>query len=234
MITSWHTCGLIPFSCFALAVCEKDKADLVFLLDRSGSISKENYKIMTNFTTELVNSFEVSEEFVHVGLAQFSTDPHREFYLNQYSDKENVMTHISNMEHIGGDTYIGKALDYIKDYFEVSQGHRIGLSKNLVLITDGDSHDDVEDAADRVRALGIEVFVIGVGDVHDLELLQITGTPERLFNVRNFNDLANIKKKFVDAICQSKPPKDLSGELKSMTLRLCLSPLLSHHIALCL
>lgn len=189
---------------------------------------------MTNFTTELVNSFDVREEYVHVGLAQFSADPHHEFYLNQYSKKEDVITHILNMKHTGGSTFIGKALDYITDYFEVSQGHRSGISKNLVLITDGDSYDDVEDAADRVRALGIEVFVIGIGDVHDLELLQITGTPEKLFNVRNFNSLPNIRQKFVDTICNSKPPLEPPGELKSVTLLLCLSPLLSHHIPLCL
>ncbi|XP_070690879.1 collagen alpha-6(VI) chain-like [Pempheris klunzingeri] len=194
--------------------CEKEKADLVFLLDQSSSINErnDNYKIMKNFTAEVVNSFNVSEAFVHVGLATFSDDPLPEFYLNRYSKKEDVISHILKIEYNGGDTYIGKALDYIRDYFELSRGSRIGVSQNLVLITDGGSLDDVEDAADHLRAQGVEVFVIGIGDIHDLELLQISGVPKRLFNARNFNSLANIKKKLVDTICD-KPPT--AGELKN-------------------
>lgn len=179
---------------------------------------------MKNFTTELVKSFEVSEEFVHVGLAQFNDVPQHEFYLNKYSQVEDVISHILNMEYHGGNTFIGKALYYIKDYFKASQGSRSGISKNLVLITDGNSHDDVEDAAERLRALGIEVFAIGVGDVHDLELLQITGTPERLFTVRNFNGLENIKKKSFNTICKSKLIVDPHGEFKGVTLLFCVSP----------
>ncbi|XP_070690878.1 collagen alpha-6(VI) chain-like [Pempheris klunzingeri] len=190
--------------------CEKERADLVFLLDQSSSINEhnDNYKIMKNFTTEVVNSFDISEESVRVGLATFSDDPLVEFDLNQYSKKEDVISHILNMEYTGGNTYIGKALNYTKDYFELSRGSQSGIPKNLVLITDGGSLDDVEDAADHLRAQGVEVFVIGIGDIHDLELLQISGVPKRLFNARNFNSLANIKKKLVDTICDKPPTAD--------------------------
>ncbi|XP_044062813.1 collagen alpha-6(VI) chain-like isoform X2 [Siniperca chuatsi] len=193
-------------------VCEKQKADLVFLIDQSGSIDPKDYTTMKTFTTELVNSFKVSEDLVRVGLAQFSSTFQNEFYLNQYYTEQAVNKHILDMEQIGGGTNIGLALDSIRDYFEASRGSRrsAGISQNLVLITDGESQDDVEDAADRLRALGIEVFAIGVGDVHDLELLQITGTPERLFTVQNFGSLENIKQKVVDTICKSKPLEDPS------------------------
>ncbi len=195
-----------------MAVCEKKKADLVFLLDQSGSISSGDYSNMLNFTAELVESFNVNKEDVHVGLAQFSDDPKDEFYLNKYSNSKDVITHIRNMIHRGGNTFIGKALDHIKNYFDPSWGSRAGISKNLVLITDGESHDDVKQAADRLRNLGIEVFAVGIGKIHDLQLSQIAGTPDRLFNVQDFNGLQSIKKKVVDTICDSTviPP----GELK--------------------
>ncbi|XP_039662109.1 collagen alpha-6(VI) chain [Perca fluviatilis] len=194
-------------------VCEKQQADLVFLLDQSGSIDQQDYTTMKKFTTDLVNSFKVSEDLVRVGLAQFSDTFQDEFYLNKFYSEEAVTKHILAMEQLGGGTLIGSALDSIRDYFEASRGGRRsdGISQNLVLITDGESQDDVEDAADRLRALGVEVFVIGIGDVHDLQLLQITGTPERLFTVRNFGSLENIKQKVVDTICKSKPHEDVKG-----------------------
>ncbi|KAM9352972.1 collagen alpha-6(VI) chain-like [Symphorus nematophorus] len=193
--------------------CEKQQADLVFLVDQSTSIAPNDYTIMKKFTTELVKSFKVSEDLVRVGLAQFSTTFQNEFYLNRFYTEKAINDHILNMRQLGGDTYIGDALKSIKDYFEASRGGRrsAGISQNLVLITDGESHDDVEDAADELRALGIEMFAIGIGDVHDLELLQITGTPERLFTVQNFGSLEKIKQKVVDTICKSKPQEQTSG-----------------------
>lgn len=218
---------------FAFAVCEKQKADLVFLLDQSGSIDPQDYVTMKSFTTNLINSFKVSQDLVRVGVAQFSSTFQKEFYLNEFYTEQSISKHISDMNQSGGGTNIGWALDSIKDYFKASTGSRISskISQNLVLITDGESQDDVEDAADSLRKMGIEVFAIGIGDVHDLELLQITGTPERLFTVQNFGSLEKIKQKVVDTICKSKPlvPSEQSGELKSVTLSFFLL-----HISLCL
>ncbi|TNN51746.1 Collagen alpha-6(VI) chain [Liparis tanakae] len=194
-------------------VCEKQQADLVFLIDQSGSIGPSDYDTMKQFTTGLVNSFKVSETLVRVGLAQFSSTFQKEFYLNEFYSEPVVTKHIVDMEQLGGGTNIGLALDSIREYFEASRGSRRseGISQNLVLITDGESQDDVEEAADRLRALGIEVFAIGIGHVHDLELLQITGKAERLFTVHNFGSLEKIKQKVVDTICKSKPIKEASA-----------------------
>lgn len=160
---------------------------------------------MKKFTTDLVNSFKVGENVVRVGLAQFSSEFQGEFDLNKFDSREVVNKHILSMTQKGGGTKIGLALDSIRGYFEASRGGRRsdGISQNLVLITDGESQDDVEDAADRLRALGVEVFAIGIGNVHDLELLQITGTPERLFTVNNFGSLDKIKQTVVTTICKS-------------------------------
>uniref|UniRef100_A0A3Q4GKN7 VWFA domain-containing protein n=1 Tax=Neolamprologus brichardi TaxID=32507 RepID=A0A3Q4GKN7_NEOBR len=182
----------------ALKFCEKDckktvEADIIFLVDGSESINKEH----------VVDNFNVSKEFAHVGLAQFSADPKHEFYLNTYNDKTKMIEHILNMNYKGGNTYLGEALDHIRDYFHESNGGRRDVPKNLVLITDGNSKDDVEDAAEALRKMGITIFAIAVGDVYYLQLLQITGTPEKVFNVENFDSLANIKTKIIDEICDT-------------------------------
>ncbi|XP_077382249.1 collagen alpha-6(VI) chain isoform X2 [Festucalex cinctus] len=190
--------------------CEKQKADLIFLLDQSGSISIQDYTIMKNFTTQLVSSFKVSQDLVRVGLAQFSDIFQHEFYLNKFFTYESVTKHIMGMNQRGGGTLIGRALDAIRGHFEESNGCRrsAGVSQNLVLITDGESQDEVQDAADRLKAIGVEVFAIGIGDVHAMQLLQITGTRDRLFTVENFDSLDKIRQKVVDTICKSKPPKE--------------------------
>ncbi|KAM4735979.1 collagen alpha-6(VI) chain isoform 2-T3 [Anableps anableps] len=191
-------------------VCEKEKADLVFLVDQSGSINPDDYSLMKKFTIELVNKFKIGEDLVRVGLAQFSSSFKHEFYLNKFNQEKDIADHIFNMRHEGGGTNIGGALNSTIDYFKALHGSRIAskVSQNLVLITDGDSQDEVEDPADHLRGLGIEMFAIGIGDVHDLQLLQITKDPRKLFTVHNFGSLDTIKQKVVDTICKSKIPED--------------------------
>lgn len=78
-----------PLSVFP-AECEKQQADLVFLLDQSGSIHSDDYTIMKNFTTNLVRSFNISQDKVRVGLAQFASTFQHEFYLNQLPTENKV------------------------------------------------------------------------------------------------------------------------------------------------
>ncbi|XP_010785745.1 collagen alpha-6(VI) chain-like, partial [Notothenia coriiceps] len=182
--------------------CKGKKADLIFLLDQSSSINSEDHDMMKNFTVSIVNSFTISEDRVRVGLAQFSDNPQDEFNLNSYFRKEDLVGHIQNLKYTGGNTYLGEALKHINKYFDDSRV----VPKNLVLISDGGSHDDVEDAADYLRTHNISVFAIGIGDIHDLELLQITGNPERLLNVQNFKGLENIKQDLVDILCDDPGP----------------------------
>lgn len=154
----------------------------------------------------------VGKNLLHVGLAQFSDALRHGFYLSEHLDKEDVVSRILNSPYVGGDTYLGKALRSIKDYFLPRRGGRRGTPQTLVLITDGDSRDDVEEAAEGLRDAGIEILAIGVGDVYDVRLLQIVKDPKNLFSIWNFGFLSNNKKKVVDAICK-KPPSQPEGEL---------------------
>ncbi|KAJ8334482.1 hypothetical protein SKAU_G00401210 [Synaphobranchus kaupii] len=188
-------------------VCDKEKADLVILMDGSSSIGEVDFKIMKTFVSDLAGSFQVSQENVRIGMAQFSTDPHKNFYLNQYDNITGVKDSILDMEQIGGGTYIGKALYFIREFFKASSGSRISqdVSQNLVVITDGESEDEVDHASELLRSMEINVFVIGVGQIHDFELLHIAGSKDRFFNAQNFASLEKIKENVVETIC--KPPR---------------------------
>ncbi|KAI4790340.1 hypothetical protein KUCAC02_034696 [Chaenocephalus aceratus] len=148
--------------------CKAKQADLIFLLDQSSSINAERSRHDEKLHGER------SEQLYHHSAIRLGTS----FDLNSYFRKEDLIGHIQNLEYTGGNTFLGKALAHISKYFDDSRV----VPKNLVLISDGGSHDDVEDAADYLRLHNILVFAISVGDIHDLELLQITGTPERLTN----------------------------------------------------
>ncbi|XP_036930518.1 collagen alpha-6(VI) chain-like isoform X2 [Acanthopagrus latus] len=198
-------------------ICESTekagRCDLVLLLDQSESIKANNYGLMKNFSVDVVNSFEVNEKFVHVGAARFSDSLQPEFYLNKYSRRQEIIQHIRDMKKKGGFTYIGRALESIEEFFTPTRGSHGGITKNLLMITDGESEDLVEQRADHLRKLGVDVFAVGVGDVHDLELLQISGTPERVFKVSNFKALPFIKKDLVDKMCKIEPSDECTIDI---------------------
>ncbi|XP_059364620.1 collagen alpha-6(VI) chain-like [Carassius carassius] len=183
--------------------CQKEVADLVFLIDGSESISKESWRTMIDFLLNVVNQLRISSELYRIGIAQFSSVYQKEFYLNEYNNTNDVKTAIRQFTQIKEGTKIGTALDKVVEFFEESKGSRkqTSIPQNLVLITDGVSSDCVNEAADYLRSLQIEIFVIGIGDVSMPQLSYIAGSPDRLFKVEDFNYLNLTTGTFVDALC---------------------------------
>lgn len=57
----------------------------------------------------------------------------------------------------------GDAIDYlIKNIFTEAAGSRKGFPKVAMIITDGKSQDSVEEHAERLRNIGVEIFVLGM------------------------------------------------------------------------
>ncbi|KAM7421655.1 hypothetical protein PAMA_015687 [Pampus argenteus] len=188
-----HTKDVFSVFCPLTKPVYEGPCNLVFLLDRSSSITRDDHKLILHYSSELVKSF--NENSVHFGAVQFSSNPEMEFELNRYQRMEDVIEHISKLSYTGGDTNIGKALNFTQKVFPKSAAN----PQSLVLFSDGSSLDDVEEAASYVRDMGTDIFAFYLGDISLLQLLQITGTPENLFAVNNFND---IRPQAISAMCK--------------------------------
>ena len=67
-----------------------NQADIVFLLDSSGSIDEPNFAYMLNFVSELVDSFDIDGGNIRVGLVTFSDDVLPAFNLSRYNSRQDV------------------------------------------------------------------------------------------------------------------------------------------------
>ncbi|KAL0985324.1 hypothetical protein UPYG_G00155490 [Umbra pygmaea] len=193
-------------------VCDKKQGDLVLLIDSSGKISPDDFIIMKRFASDLVSSFNISEQSFRVGVAQFSNDPEKTFFLNEYYTEADIINHIENMRQFSQETKMGKALDYVRaEYFQPARGSRIKdkVSQNLVVITTAPANDIDVQAAEKLLALNIAVYAIGIGKGDKpVVLKQITGNDERVFSVHNFASLENNKRKVFSAICSKSTVPD--------------------------
>ena len=85
-------------------------ADLIFLLDGSGSEGNKNFNTQLQFVKNFTDQFEIGPNNTRVSLATFATHVHNEFYLNQFLNKTSLMQHIDATKYPDGETntHLGK------------------------------------------------------------------------------------------------------------------------------
>uniref|UniRef100_S4RPX8 VWFA domain-containing protein n=1 Tax=Petromyzon marinus TaxID=7757 RepID=S4RPX8_PETMA len=187
--------------------CTKvDKADIVLLVDGSWSIGLANFQQMREFLYSIVDGLTVGKDQVRIGMAQFSGDPRTEFFLKTFSSQKDILDYIKTLPYKGGNTMTGRALEFISDnHFTAAAGSRKAqnVPQIAVVITDGKSQDDVEDAAEKLRKLGIAVYAIGIKNADFHELQQIASQPSSKFtyNVVDFSLLRGIVVDIIQTVC---------------------------------
>ncbi|XP_051818300.1 collagen alpha-4(VI) chain-like [Antechinus flavipes] len=186
-------------------ICGHQQIDLVFLIDGSLSIHPRNFTAMKTFMKQIVNSFTIGKDKVRIGVAQYSTDPKKEFYLNAFYSGAEISGHIDKITQLRSKTYTGKGLKFVKSFFEPANGSRKNLNvlQSLVVITDGMSNDSVVEAASDLRNEKINIFAIGIGVINLFELQDIAGDGKRVFVVEDFGQLGFIERKVVSELCAS-------------------------------
>lgn len=191
---------VLPFtSCSLLLGCEQtEEADIYFLIDGSGSIFPKDFDDMKTFMNEMVDMFQVGPNRVRFGIVQYGSSPKMEFAIGQYKTKAQLKKAIDKIQQLGRGTETGKALKYMKDRFKEAAKE---VPKYLILITDGESEDDVIKPARELRKEGIVIYTIGVRNASKEELDQITGKKNQTFFVNEFDSLQRIRLDVVREIC---------------------------------
>jgi uncharacterized protein YegL len=73
----------------------------------------------------------------------------------------------------------------------------------VVIITDGESHDRnlLHDTALQLRAKGITIFAVGVGEANQDELEVMAGNKENTVHVDNFDKLKDVYPLLQESMC---------------------------------
>lgn len=184
------------------------------LVDGSESIANADFSLMKKFMIDMVTSFNISSSFLQVGVAQFSTHQKKEFYLNEHENGPTVIRAIDAIRQLKEGTKIVPALQFIKKFIKTEYGSRrsMGVRQTLLLITDGETDEDVEAATDDLRENKIDVFVIGVGRVQTDQLLKIAGSKDRFFPINAYEELTKMLTTLVGTFCPSSDDPEPNPE----------------------
>ncbi|XP_035692567.1 collagen alpha-3(VI) chain-like, partial [Branchiostoma floridae] len=178
-------------------------ADIVFLVDGTGSVGLENFERMKTFIRQLFAYLDIGENAVRVSIVQYAAQARTEFFLDQYYDLQEAQDAVDGIDYMGGYTLTGKAIDFATNlHFDLRKGARADVTKIAVVITDGISYDDVNRPARRMRQAGIVTIAVGVGNNLDRDqLTAIAGDPKTLLSLDGFDRLQDLTTSLPTMIC---------------------------------
>ncbi|MEQ2263850.1 hypothetical protein XENORESO_013887, partial [Xenotaenia resolanae] len=179
------------------------KADIVFLMDGSINLGQENFRDVRDFIMNLIDLFFSERDNLQVGLAQYAGDVTDAFYLNTYSNRDDILEAIGKLEYKGGRRInTGAAIRYVQDaHFTKQRGSRMdeGTPQILMLVTGGRSTDDGKTAAMGLKNKGVRIFAVGVGDIQD-ELENLASQSSTVARAQTFQELSELNEQILEAL----------------------------------
>nr|XP_011726270.1 collagen alpha-3(VI) chain isoform X4 [Macaca nemestrina] len=181
-----------------------NKRDIIFLLDGSANVGKTNFPYVRDFVMNLVNSLDVGNDNIRVGLVQFSDTPVTEFSLNTYQTKSDILGHLRQLQLQGGSGLnTGSALSYVHaNHFTEAGGSRIRehVPQLLLLLTAGQSEDSYLQAANALTRAGILTFCVGASQANKAELEQIAFNPSLVYLMDDFSSLPALPQQLIQPL----------------------------------
>uniref|UniRef100_A0A914VBK2 VWFA domain-containing protein n=1 Tax=Plectus sambesii TaxID=2011161 RepID=A0A914VBK2_9BILA len=138
--------------------------DIVFVLDESGSIGDNNFRIAKQFIANLTQYFDIGsgDSQSRVGFVLFQDSAEVIFDLQNYTSNGAVYNAIMNAVYGGGGTNIASGMQAAIDLV-FKRSYRPDVNKLMIVLTDGQDTSDVVTQHQRAAALNITTYAIGIG-----------------------------------------------------------------------
>ncbi|KFM02410.1 Cochlin, partial [Aptenodytes forsteri] len=187
-------------------LCSKtcyNSVNIGFLIDGSSSVGDSNFRLVLEFISNVAKVFEISDIGSKVAAVQFTYDQRTEFSFTDYTTKEKVLSAIRNIRYMSGGTATGDAISFTTR--NVFGPMKDGPNKNfLVVLTDGQSYDDVRGPAAAAQKAGITIFSVGVAwaPLDDLKDMASEPRESHTFFTREFTGLEQMVPDIIRGICK--------------------------------
>lgn len=163
-----------PFAYDAKANHYKKGRDLILAIDASGSMAQSGFDGENRFKTKYETILLLSEDFIkkrlddNMGVVLFGTFAYTASPLTYDLPSLSYLLKMTNVGIAGESTAIGDAL--MQSVKTLSFGE--AKNKAIILLTDGyhnAGNTSPKEAVNRVKALGIKVYTIGIGKKSDYD-----------------------------------------------------------------
>ena len=90
------------------------KANIVFLLEDSCHVGKENFQKMLDIIDDLVEEIPVGAGHIQVGVNTFTCTARTEFELGKYTDGSKIIKAVQKISYTGGKVNTGEAIEFTR------------------------------------------------------------------------------------------------------------------------
>ncbi|CAL8288199.1 cochlin [Gadus morhua] len=178
-----------------------NSVNIGFLIDGSSSVGEVNFRLVLDFLTAIAQSFDISDVGSRIGAVQYTYEQRIEFGLSDFLSKEEVVAGLSKIRYMNGGTATGQAINYVtNNLFKPSVPGR----NFLIIVTDGQSYDDIGGPAQNAQKHGITVLAVGTAwaPMEDLKAMASQPHDRHTYFSREFSGLKAFSQEVVRAICQ--------------------------------
>ncbi|XP_061771468.1 collagen, type XXVIII, alpha 1b [Nerophis ophidion] len=211
-ITREEIIKIVRSICNCGVTCRQSPLELVFVIDSSESVGPDNFNVIKDFVSAVVDRASVGRGTTRAGVVLYSHINTVVVSLNQEASLDEVKSAVRSMTYLGEGTFTGSAIHRANHLFRAA---RVGVRKVAVVITDGqaDKRDSVslESAVREARASNIEMFVIGVVNNSDplfvefkkeLDLMASEPDGDHVYLINDFKTLPALEKNLLSRICE--------------------------------
>ncbi|KAL3865535.1 hypothetical protein ACJMK2_042911, partial [Sinanodonta woodiana] len=183
------------------ASCVAKIADVVFVIDSSGSIGADNFLKLKEFMKNIVRTFDIDSRYTRVAVIKYNDYPNIEFKLNNHTNLNDLLAAIDAIKYTTGGTNTADAIQLMRS--EGFDRERPAAPNIGIVITDGLSKYPTltKGQAELARNDGITLFAIGVGNETEQEELMNIGSGDRVYHVEGFDALETINSAVAHTTC---------------------------------
>jgi collagen type VI alpha len=169
---------------------------------------KQNFQKMLDFVEKIVQKYQVGQDNVLFSAVLFSSRSKVKFDFNKYQTTNSLLKAIKEIKYPYGGTRTELGLyDIRTKIFTAKGGHRAGVPQILIVMTDGNAQyaSSTKSQADKVKAMGVNVFSLGIGQkIADSQLRALATDDSKVFRVTNFDQLVNFIGSLAEKTCKGR------------------------------
>lgn len=207
-MTKRTTLSFFILFCFPfchLAESQGPRKDVVFLVDGSDGVGRE-FPIIQEFIRRIVESLNVGENKIRIGVVQYGDFPQVDMYLNTHATKEGVLNAVRGLRQRGGrKRNLGQALQFVnEDILTAARGSRKleGVPQFVIVVSSGPSTDDINRPASTLKQSRVLPFSIGTRDVNPSELRVISYVPNFAYTVDDLPGLYTVQENLITSLTE--------------------------------
>uniref|UniRef100_A0A674IRD5 Collagen type VI alpha 3 chain n=1 Tax=Terrapene triunguis TaxID=2587831 RepID=A0A674IRD5_9SAUR len=189
----------------------KKEVDIVFLLDSSINLGRENFQQVIQFVYSIIDALYSDDKSIKVGLAQYNSDVTDEFFLKDYTTKDQILSAINRVAYKGGRVAnTGEGIRHIQAKHFVKEAGGRGedrVPQVAFIVTGGKPLDDGQTAALALANAGVKVFAVGVKNIDLDEVSKLSSDSATAFRVATAQELSELNEQVLitlDAVMEEQ------------------------------